>query len=625
MLGDDGEQEQHFLVDTGAYSTLRPHGGRMPYRDSVGAWQRFDSDSRTWVYISQFLVVAIQGEAASFGRDHEFYTDHVPEELELGLKASGASVDGFDGKYMLVTGLQQNGYPIWKQVAEDDSAGNHYLFSGLKGHWLIGEAQEMEDDFETDDGVFRSAKPHGGALPHQVDQWQRHDSTGRADWKEDDTGQHHFQALGADVAPFTQLGAMERLLEVSKATVAPLDDHALLPFQEVFSKVTATCAVCGVVYPPDTQFLSNLETGWNVCKSCADREQFQERVNAGVLKALASKGVGATTLAGYLTGRQIDTLHVAGGVDELGFKASLNSAKALVISSVDPGTWAGENMVNAGDEILEINGVEVHSMSPSDLQLAMTRRPADLVFARGQKKDLIFSPPRPVDKEPARTFGSPREGGGTQRDHRTSHRSRKDSTHSSARSSVFSAHSSMSGRSSYHSVHSRTDTDGSDHTKLRRSKAEKGQRSGDGKSVRSKSGRLLKPINEDNSRRSSSRRSGHHSVHSSSHRSSHHSVHSSSPRSSHHSVHSGSHRSSHHSVHSGSPRSSHHSVHSGSSRRAAGGPIEQSLTALTDQSGSLTPLTDYSSTPSSTPRVSDDGTTTSGAEEDPAGGRKNSK
>merc|ERR1712188_288861 len=95
-------------------------------------------------------------------------------------------------------------------------------------------------------------------------------------------------------------------------------------------------------------------------------------------------------LSSYLSGRQIDTMRVPGGVDQLGFDAKLNTAGSLMVTVVQPGTWASENSLNIGDEILEMNSEEVRTINAGEIAATMSRRPLDLLVARQLREGQGF-------------------------------------------------------------------------------------------------------------------------------------------------------------------------------------------------------------------------------------------
>eukprot|EP00929_Paragymnodinium_shiwhaense_P071427 TRINITY_DN36308_c2_g2_i1.p1 TRINITY_DN36308_c2_g2~~TRINITY_DN36308_c2_g2_i1.p1 ORF type:complete len:2906 (-),score=503.86 TRINITY_DN36308_c2_g2_i1:52-8769(-) len=86
------------------------------------------------------------------------------------------------GNYVLVSDRTAGGFPLWKQ---DD--GDHWIFSGRSGHWIIGGNREKHADFDCDHGLLATTKQHAGRLPahFRPSHWQlleqpgdRHESTG---------------------------------------------------------------------------------------------------------------------------------------------------------------------------------------------------------------------------------------------------------------------------------------------------------------------------------------------------------------------------------------------------------------------------------------------------------------
>eukprot|EP00929_Paragymnodinium_shiwhaense_P106981 TRINITY_DN728_c1_g1_i6.p1 TRINITY_DN728_c1_g1~~TRINITY_DN728_c1_g1_i6.p1 ORF type:complete len:2694 (-),score=795.11 TRINITY_DN728_c1_g1_i6:102-8183(-) len=61
------------------------------------------------------------------------------------------------GIYRLVDGRRPNGFPLWQQVD-----GEHFIFSGPNGHWLLGDEQEQHANFLVDTGTAATVAPHGG-------------------------------------------------------------------------------------------------------------------------------------------------------------------------------------------------------------------------------------------------------------------------------------------------------------------------------------------------------------------------------------------------------------------------------------------------------------------------------
>eukprot|EP00929_Paragymnodinium_shiwhaense_P115187 TRINITY_DN83891_c0_g1_i1.p1 TRINITY_DN83891_c0_g1~~TRINITY_DN83891_c0_g1_i1.p1 ORF type:complete len:532 (+),score=132.15 TRINITY_DN83891_c0_g1_i1:129-1724(+) len=83
--------------------------------------------------------------------------------------------DKFDGEYrMLDLPPEQNlsGHPVWQRVGAED-----YLFSSPKHRWIIGDADEAAEKFDTDTGNVASKNLHGvNVWPHEsTEGWLRYD------------------------------------------------------------------------------------------------------------------------------------------------------------------------------------------------------------------------------------------------------------------------------------------------------------------------------------------------------------------------------------------------------------------------------------------------------------------
>eukprot|EP00929_Paragymnodinium_shiwhaense_P047327 TRINITY_DN23_c2_g1_i1.p1 TRINITY_DN23_c2_g1~~TRINITY_DN23_c2_g1_i1.p1 ORF type:complete len:1441 (-),score=491.69 TRINITY_DN23_c2_g1_i1:25-4347(-) len=75
------------------------------------------------------------------------------------------------------------------------------------------------------------------------------------------------------------------------------------------------------------------------------------------------------------------------GVDMLGFTPSAFPPKDVFIKSVDPGSWAEQSGLLAGDELVMVNGKDVHGMDKSEMLAFMRTRPVILALARNSRAE----------------------------------------------------------------------------------------------------------------------------------------------------------------------------------------------------------------------------------------------
>lgn len=75
------------------------------------------------------------------------------------------------GRYMLVPNELPNGQPLWKKPGKDKKD-DKFLYSSISGTWNMGGRKAEERRFCCDYAHITSEKAHGGAMPHQVKNWQ---------------------------------------------------------------------------------------------------------------------------------------------------------------------------------------------------------------------------------------------------------------------------------------------------------------------------------------------------------------------------------------------------------------------------------------------------------------------
>eukprot|EP00929_Paragymnodinium_shiwhaense_P025067 TRINITY_DN15247_c0_g1_i1.p1 TRINITY_DN15247_c0_g1~~TRINITY_DN15247_c0_g1_i1.p1 ORF type:complete len:838 (-),score=184.29 TRINITY_DN15247_c0_g1_i1:692-3205(-) len=90
----------------------------------------------------------------------------VPQALYV----EAALLDKLQGPMAKVSGLYvvaprrtPNLFPAWKQLD-----GNHWLYSGTNGHWIIGDSHEEAQNFLCETGVVGTFWEHRGAMPHEI-------------------------------------------------------------------------------------------------------------------------------------------------------------------------------------------------------------------------------------------------------------------------------------------------------------------------------------------------------------------------------------------------------------------------------------------------------------------------
>eukprot|EP00929_Paragymnodinium_shiwhaense_P095561 TRINITY_DN56756_c0_g1_i1.p1 TRINITY_DN56756_c0_g1~~TRINITY_DN56756_c0_g1_i1.p1 ORF type:complete len:2798 (+),score=582.29 TRINITY_DN56756_c0_g1_i1:165-8558(+) len=145
-LGDEYEYEQKFLGGTGRFVTISEHNGEMPISIPTEGWMRLDD--ATGEFDGDSMLQVLRPEDTEPPR-----VVHVsaPNQIQL------------VGEYEVVPGALANDFPLWKKT--DD---NFYLYSGLSGQWLVGDAEEMEQMFACDTGFIATQYAHGGLLPHEL-------------------------------------------------------------------------------------------------------------------------------------------------------------------------------------------------------------------------------------------------------------------------------------------------------------------------------------------------------------------------------------------------------------------------------------------------------------------------
>eukprot|EP00929_Paragymnodinium_shiwhaense_P013428 TRINITY_DN121282_c0_g1_i1.p1 TRINITY_DN121282_c0_g1~~TRINITY_DN121282_c0_g1_i1.p1 ORF type:complete len:1831 (-),score=362.40 TRINITY_DN121282_c0_g1_i1:394-5886(-) len=204
-------QKQDFQSDSGILASMTRHNGTLPHEVSRRDWVR--SSDGIWEDVEVLLTTDIHGAALASGRrkavrkgslvwevmDVDFaqlqellaaaevrqaarakdQTSDVVFWQQLGAKWQAATrahtvrlespfLSQTSGIYDLVPAAEANSFPLWKQ-----RAGSHWIFSGLRGAWLVGDDDELLRKFQCDTGWIASVKRHHGQLPHAVTQWVR--------------------------------------------------------------------------------------------------------------------------------------------------------------------------------------------------------------------------------------------------------------------------------------------------------------------------------------------------------------------------------------------------------------------------------------------------------------------
>lgn len=99
--------------------------------------------------------------AKSKGSDKSKPDADVPAVLFVNVpKVAGGTQDQqkCTGKYELVPNMTPNGYPVWKTAA-----GDRWLYHGTANHWYIGDEEELEAEFDCNQGYVRHTA--SGKLP----------------------------------------------------------------------------------------------------------------------------------------------------------------------------------------------------------------------------------------------------------------------------------------------------------------------------------------------------------------------------------------------------------------------------------------------------------------------------
>eukprot|EP00927_Polykrikos_kofoidii_P062107 TRINITY_DN56928_c0_g1_i1.p1 TRINITY_DN56928_c0_g1~~TRINITY_DN56928_c0_g1_i1.p1 ORF type:complete len:608 (-),score=64.64 TRINITY_DN56928_c0_g1_i1:61-1884(-) len=143
VITDRTAVDKGLLINTGYLKSCEPHFGLMPER-MVSGWTPIGSDG-----VHKISVTV--GFEMPMGRE-------PPHKLVFEAASSGGVFE------VLVEDGQRHGYPVWKNPQK-----NLYLTSSIGGFWVITDHKAYESGVLTDVGYHRSAKPHRGKFPHEID------------------------------------------------------------------------------------------------------------------------------------------------------------------------------------------------------------------------------------------------------------------------------------------------------------------------------------------------------------------------------------------------------------------------------------------------------------------------
>lgn len=140
IIGGTDAKQKNFECSTGYIASQKLHHGSMP--------QSFNG---TW-------------EVAKWNEDPDITVRCAGDDRPgVYIVNSPNGRQGCSGEYELVVDELPHGQPLWKQTD-----GGHWLYSGSKGTWIIGGAEERRDNFCCSSGVIVCAKPHEGSRPDAV-------------------------------------------------------------------------------------------------------------------------------------------------------------------------------------------------------------------------------------------------------------------------------------------------------------------------------------------------------------------------------------------------------------------------------------------------------------------------
>eukprot|EP00929_Paragymnodinium_shiwhaense_P100931 TRINITY_DN6363_c0_g1_i1.p1 TRINITY_DN6363_c0_g1~~TRINITY_DN6363_c0_g1_i1.p1 ORF type:complete len:2476 (-),score=627.67 TRINITY_DN6363_c0_g1_i1:145-7572(-) len=176
-IADSSAFQAKFKVWTGRYITATPHDfDWLPTEHADTGWLRADESGAAVSDVEIRVLEVDTKELFAALTIQSMFRGKLARRRFLALlrapvtmKVDGAGDSG--GLYELVRADFVNGCAYWKRVGEEKE---RWLFSGVHGHWYIGDAGERLDDFRVDRGEVASQDPHFGKLPHEmpVGRWQ---------------------------------------------------------------------------------------------------------------------------------------------------------------------------------------------------------------------------------------------------------------------------------------------------------------------------------------------------------------------------------------------------------------------------------------------------------------------
>eukprot|EP00928_Gymnodinium_smaydae_P001272 TRINITY_DN10484_c0_g1_i1.p1 TRINITY_DN10484_c0_g1~~TRINITY_DN10484_c0_g1_i1.p1 ORF type:complete len:1273 (+),score=275.69 TRINITY_DN10484_c0_g1_i1:174-3821(+) len=292
LIGGADERRANFRNDAGWLTSRQCHGGLLPHRLEPASWLRWDLARAEWVPCPSAAAML------------------DTEPLEALLVANTGICDGW---YALVPHRTPNGCPLWRR-----GDGLCWVFSGLRGQWFVGGAEEERINFRCDTGFIASDPACHAELPEAVPAgaWRRFD--GRA-WI-------------ADAA-----------IEVGDAaTDSPGRTALKMPLAAPASPAAAAAAGGGSSSVPGAPV--------------APQGQF-----AGGQRLLLRAGPGESAL---------------------GFECSNAPPDPVLVMDVVPSSWAARAGLAPGDELVMVDGEPVRDMQASAFTAAMRSRPLVLLFLR---------------------------------------------------------------------------------------------------------------------------------------------------------------------------------------------------------------------------------------------------
>eukprot|EP00929_Paragymnodinium_shiwhaense_P076007 TRINITY_DN38979_c0_g1_i1.p1 TRINITY_DN38979_c0_g1~~TRINITY_DN38979_c0_g1_i1.p1 ORF type:complete len:3665 (+),score=707.60 TRINITY_DN38979_c0_g1_i1:144-11138(+) len=155
-------QLAHHLADEATATAERSR--RLFFRRESESHEREEGRQATLLAVDEWDTSTAKDQSSE--GSEEAISISVPRELIV--SAGHEAKEAFHGTYVLVEDKLANGFPVWKKTDSE-----HWLYSGRRGHWLVGGTAEKERDFACDTGLSMTEGPHAAALPHEVGaEWQ---------------------------------------------------------------------------------------------------------------------------------------------------------------------------------------------------------------------------------------------------------------------------------------------------------------------------------------------------------------------------------------------------------------------------------------------------------------------